>query len=46
MNDLSSALESCQRALALERAYVEPDSERLLTIDLQLQALERELNVR
>jgi predicted alpha/beta superfamily hydrolase len=46
MGELRSAWESCTKALRLERGYPDPDSERLLAIQLRLQDLERELGPR
>ncbi len=46
LGDLELALDSYRRALALERAYDAPDSERLLAIESRLAELERETGVR
>jgi tetratricopeptide (TPR) repeat protein len=46
MGELQSARESCTNALRLEKSYSEPDSERLLAIQLRLQDLKREMDAR
>ncbi len=46
LGDLELAVDSYRKALALERAYDAPDSERLLSIESRLTELERETGVR